>query len=93
MWNKTIFGDVFVTLENTKEEMLYVESVLESGKGASSYNSFKAKRKTYNVIMLTDELICKQKVRIKWLKEEDKDKNFFHQMLKYKWKKSEIFFY
>lgn len=55
-----------------------------------AYNMFKVKQKVYNDALLCEENFYKQKSRVKWLMEGDKNTWFFHQMMKIKRKKFKI---
>lgn len=50
----------------------------------------KEKQRTVNKLMLDEESALHQKIRVKWLKFEDRNNSFFHKMTRQKYNRNRI---
>ncbi|XP_057811613.1 uncharacterized protein LOC131025845 [Salvia miltiorrhiza] len=84
-WNKSTFGNVDTMLMNTQQELLDIQMQIASD-GYTEYLFDKevAAQARINTALCRKNSLLQQKSRISWLKDGDRNTNFFHAMLKYR---------
>ncbi|XP_057791059.1 uncharacterized protein LOC131008183 [Salvia miltiorrhiza] len=84
-WNKSTFGNVDTMLMNTQQKLLDIQMQIASD-GYTEYLFDKelAAQAKINTALCRKNSLLQQKSRISWLKDGDRNTNFFHAMLKYR---------
>ncbi|XP_020243360.1 uncharacterized protein LOC109821594 [Asparagus officinalis] len=69
-WNSTIFGNIFTQKKDLENDILRIESSLQAQWDPSSHSELQSFKAKWHEIVIREEIFWKQKMGIRWLKEE-----------------------
>lgn len=81
-WNWTQFGDVNQKIEKGKDDFLRAENILIQQRTFQHLQAVKAATEHLTSVPLQEEILWKEKSRVKWLMEGDRNTEFFHAVAK-----------
>ncbi|XP_058089331.1 uncharacterized protein LOC131236212 [Magnolia sinica] len=81
-WNRSIFGDVHYNVQKAKDKLSRAETSLLSSNSEADLVQLKLTQESLKLAQLQEELFWKQKSRIRWFHEGDRNTKFFHDSVK-----------
>lgn len=81
-WNKDIFGNIFSNLKHAEAQINHAEAALDSHLTAETREEYHISKAEYLRASTYELQLCKQKARIKWLKDGDANTQYFHSIFK-----------
>ncbi|XP_058070075.1 uncharacterized protein LOC131219091 [Magnolia sinica] len=86
-WNRAIFGDVHSNVQKAEDELARAENSLLSSNSETDLVRLKSAQESLKLAQLQEELFWKQKSRISWLHEGDRNTKFFYDSVRVKCRK------
>ncbi|XXG79695.1 hypothetical protein AAC387_Pa09g0713 [Persea americana] len=77
-WNKLVFGDIQIKVQNAEQKVLDLQELLDRGPLDSLHQSLAKAKSNLRNCLQQKETHWRQKSRIRWLKEGDRNSAFFH---------------
>ncbi|XXG61553.1 hypothetical protein AAC387_Pa05g0136 [Persea americana] len=68
-WNKSVFGDIQIKVQNAEQKVLDLQELLDRGPSDSLHQSLAEAKANLHNSLQQKETHCRQKSRIRWLKE------------------------
>ena len=82
-WNYNVFGDVYRNLEQAKRDVTTIqEEIATSGFSEDLFNKEISAHRTLDQKLSQHASFLRQKARVKWLQQGDRNTSFFHVMAK-----------
>nr|XP_027083663.1 uncharacterized protein LOC113705962 [Coffea arabica] len=81
-WSRRVFGDIFQTVRQKEEEVRLAEVRVESDDSDAARVHLHLAKGQLRAAMRVEELFWKQKARVRWLQEGDRNTKFFHSVVK-----------
>ncbi|KAM7491146.1 hypothetical protein LguiA_034067 [Lonicera macranthoides] len=89
-WNKEAFGQIDEKVIQAEAQLLDTESRMEIEDSEEAVEAVESARHQLNRILDQEELFWRQRAKVKWLKEGDRNSNFFHVMANHRRRKAKI---
>lgn len=90
-WNKEVFGNIQEMVSKATEELLSIQLYIDSSGHTPQLDRLEAKAQAkLSQALHTQERFWKEKSRVNWLKDGDKNTAFFHRIAKQKWASNRI---
>lgn len=90
IWNKENFGNIFSNVLDAENRVKELEIQMEGSDDIQLLTDFKEAQDRLSNLLACEEGLWKQRSKIKWHKEGDKNTRFFHMMATSKRKKNKI---
>nr|XP_027086510.1 uncharacterized protein LOC113708247 [Coffea arabica] len=81
-WSRRVFGDIFQTVRQKEEEVRLAEVRVESDDSDAARVHLHLAKGQLRAALRVEELFWKQKARVRWLQEGDRNTRFFHSVVK-----------
>ena len=91
MWNKEHLGNIFRKVEKAKNDLREAEIKVKTGISKFAMEELKNAKSALNLILDYEDKFWRQRAKVKWLKEGDRNTKFFHAMAAVKRKSNKIF--
>ncbi|XP_058078591.1 uncharacterized protein LOC131226901 [Magnolia sinica] len=78
IWNTAIFGNVFQIVQRAEDKVNKAEAILTHSRSDEDRVNLNLAEATLKKALLQQEIFWKQKFRITWLREGDRNTKFFH---------------
>ena len=89
-WSKHGFGNIFVNARKAEKNVLMAERRVENDDSSDAQESLQRTTSEWNRWLLMEESFWKQKARVRWLDQGDKNTKFFHSIVKQRRAQSRI---
>ncbi|XP_057791142.1 uncharacterized protein LOC131008273 [Salvia miltiorrhiza] len=84
-WNRTVFGNVDISIATAQQELLEIQAqISQEGYTDALFDAEVLAQAKINVSLSRKSSLLRQKCRVKWLHDGDRNNSFFHSLLRYK---------
>ncbi|XP_057808994.1 uncharacterized protein LOC131023469 [Salvia miltiorrhiza] len=84
-WNRTVFGNVDISIATAQQELLEIQAqISQEGYTDALFDAEVLAQAKINVSLSRKNSLLRQKCRVKWLHDGDRNNSFFHSLLRYK---------
>lgn len=78
VWNRTTFGDLFANVRQAEEEVKHLEGIYDCSHSEEDLIRLNNAQATLYRCLSEEEDFWRQKARLKWIKEGDRNTRLFH---------------
>ncbi|XP_043705048.1 uncharacterized protein LOC122654841 [Telopea speciosissima] len=89
-WTRDYFGDIHQNVRNAEDGVTRAEFEYETNPTEQALSALRSAWGHLNRVLLQEEIFWKEKSRVKWLKEGERNTRFFHSIVNVKRKRSGI---
>ena len=90
-WNKNHFGNIFQNIRQAENVVVDAEMRCEMDDSVMALENLNVVRGKLNHLLQQEEVFWKQRAKVKWIQEGDRNTNFFHAYANQKRKKGRIY--